>query len=260
MMKAQRKHHLLRNLGIALGSVVLLVTVWWQICLQPLRKLSVPQHDVPTLFIPGYLGNWISLGPMVHRLNHYDIAKEAMVVHIAKDNHITIKQEHAFKDNPNILVLFQDNTDVAKQAYQLGLLNEKLYRDYHVRQINLVGHSAGGNIVFRYLITKHSRPVPQPLKFVNFADDYSRREDAETARLPHNLKVLTVAGEIWHTGTDGEIPLKAALAFSKVLKPHVAAVKTVVFHGGPLRTYHSCLHQNPAVDCVIARFLYDNGN
>lgn len=259
MIKNKQKRHIGRYIGIGLLVFTLFVAGWWEYRLEPERQLIVSKDKVPTLFIPGYLGNWISLGPMVHRMNRYHIAKKAMVVHIASNNQITIKQDVALnRNNPNIIVLFQDNTNVNKQAYQLALLTEKLYRDYHVRQINLVGHSDGGNIVYRYLTTRHQHPTPQALKFVDFADDYSHQEDERANKLPRQLKVLIVAGEIWHTGTDGEIPLKSALAFKKVIKPYVAKVKTVVFHGGPWLTFHSCLHQNPAVDCVIARFLYDN--
>lgn len=259
MQKSNHKRHIWRYVGISLVGITILIAGWWEYRLTPERHLTVDQDNVPTLFIPGYMGNWISLGPMVHRMNRYHIAKKAMVVHIASDNKITIKQDAALnKNNPNIIVLFQDNTNVDKQATQLALLTEKLYRDYHIRKINLVGHSDGGNIVYRYLTTKHQQAVPQTVKFVDFADDYSQAEDQRADRLPRKLKVLIVAGEIWYTGTDGEIPLKSALAFKKVIAPYVAEVKTAVFHGGPWLTFHSCLHQNPAVDCVIARFLYDN--
>ena len=257
MIKKKHIHHKFHIFIFVSLTIFLLITIWWQHCLKPLKNLHVQQHDIPTLFIPGYLGNWISLGPMVHRMNHYGIAKESMVVHIYKNNKISIKKEYPLKNNPNILVLFKDNTEPNRQSYQLGLLAEKLYSVYHIHKMNLLGHSEGGNIIFKYLITKHSKKVPETVKFVNFADDYPKNQEKKIYKLPSNLKVLTIAGEIWNTGTDGEIPLKSALKFNDLIKKHVSEAKVIIFKGAPWYTFHSCLHQNPSVGCAIAKFLYN---
>ncbi|MCH4171537.1 MAG: alpha/beta hydrolase [Lactobacillus sp.] len=253
-----KKHKFLRFLGVLLLALLILLPIWQSHQMSYTDDIQVPQSKTATVFVPGYRGNWISFGGMIYRLNHQGIATKALVAHVAKDGQVTFDQKAKVADNnPMVQVLFKDNTQEHKQAKQLQGVLRALKTKYHITQVNLVGHSTGGNIVFDYLTNPKLRDsnVPTTVKFVNIATTFPG--DAKKGKyLPKNLQVLNIAGNIWHAGTDGGVPLKQDLALGDIVRPYVARYQEQIVEGSPLTVYHSLLHENGRVDLIISDFLF----
>lgn len=98
---------------------------------------------------------------------------------------------------------------------------------------------------------------PTIRKFVTLGSTYPEVTD-QLAQLPAHLPILNVAGQIWHTKGDGEVPLAGVLAFSQRLKQAGFTPVTHIITGSPLTAEHSMLHINPRVDFLIAKFLFAN--
>lgn len=248
----------LRRILISLMIIAALLGGWWWRRLQTYRHFSVPQHDVATVFVPGYGGNWISFGPMIGRMNRYHVgtAAETLQVHA---NSVSVKHEGRSGKNPLINVLFDNPFKPATQAKQMRLVMAKL-KQMGITKVNLVGHSSGANIIYDYLTRYRHESDPIALKFVSFATDYTTSEVNEAERLPHALQVQNIGGQIWRSDGDWAINGTSREAFTAAVAPYVASVQTVTVHGSPLDSYHSMLHQNPDVDKLIAQFLFTNTN
>ncbi|WP_416353611.1 alpha/beta hydrolase [Agrilactobacillus fermenti] len=258
-MKQRRSHRrLFWTLGVIGLVLFVLVGTWWGRNHHYLTQTRVQDTKTPTLFIPGYMGNKISFGGMIRRMDHYGIGTKAMVIHVSKQGKVQIDQQASLKQkNPLIQVLFQNNKQEHVEAKQLRQVLYILKEKYQVQKVNLVGHSSGGNIVFDYLTspTAKTKQVPRVSKFVNIATNFPGNKTAGHL-LPKQLYILNIAGDIWHLSSDGGIPVKQDLALKQIAAPHVAAYREVVVHGSPLTVYHSMLHENGAVDQIIAEYLF----
>ncbi|MFC6182225.1 alpha/beta hydrolase [Lactiplantibacillus daowaiensis] len=249
------------NRIIQLLATVSVVTVvgagmYWQHRLTPLTKTKVKATTIPTVFVAGDYARAFSTDGFVHRLSGAKLMTKALVVHVTYHGHLNIQQYAPLRHNPTIQVVFADNHHPARQARQLAVVMQHLKQHYHVNTFNAVGHSSGGNIIFDYLAnTAHQTVQPRIHKFVTIASTYPHPEVA-LSKLPSNLPILNIAGQIWQTAGDGEVRLKGVLAFSTALKQHGFKPKTTIMHGGPLTVEHSMLHINPAVDREIVTFLY----
>ena len=239
----------------ALVLIVLVASlgIWWHQRLRVYNHFSVPQTRVATVFIPGYGGNWTSFGPMMNRYARYGIGHPRYAVQV-HDKTATFKTlGPASATNPLINVLFDDAKNPPKEAKQLARLMQSL-KKRHISQVNLVGHSSGGNIIYDYL-TKYRKPGdPKVIKFASLASDYPG--ETTMNRLPRDLQVLNLGGQVWHFDSDWAVNLTSLKQFTTQVKPYVAAVQTVIVHGSPLDSYHSMLHQNPDVDRILATFLF----
>ncbi|KRL02459.1 cell surface hydrolase, membrane-bound [Liquorilactobacillus capillatus DSM 19910] len=220
------------------------------------------KNEVPTLFIPGYRGNRLSFGGMIFRLDHYGLGTKAMVVRVSTKGKVKFEQRRSLKTkNPLIQVLFANNRDERLEAVQLGKVLTMLKQKYQVKQVNLVGHSSGGNIAFNYLTNTSAKKsqAPQVMKFVNIATTFPGKEK-DGKKLDPQLSILNIAGNIWNFRTDGGIPLDRDMALKKIVKPYIKSYQAKIISGSPLTTYHSMLHENGEVDRAVAVFLFKNGD
>lgn len=242
---------------MALCSAALVVGVgtYWQSRLAPLRHLSVKMRPVPTVFVAGDYARAFSTNGFVHRLSSANLVTRGLLVNVTYNGHVQVRQFGSLQRNPTIQVVFADNHHPQKQARQLATVMHQLHTNYHVDQFNAVGHSSGGNIIFNYLTNRHKTSQPTIRRFVSIATTYPGI-DARLKRLPANLPILNIAGQVWQTAGDGGVNLREVLAFSHLLEAHGWAPQTVVIHGGPLTAEHSMLHINPTVDLHLAKFLY----
>lgn len=228
---------------------------YWQARLAPLKRLRVADTNIPTVFVAGDYARAFSTNGFVHRLSANHLMTRALIVNVDHHGKVAFKQFAPLRHNPTIQVVFADNHHPRRQARQLATVMHLLKTRYHVTRFNAVGHSSGGNIIFDYLTTRPTKSQPRINRFVSIGTNYPAC-GPRLARLPQATPILNVAGQIWHTASDGEVPLAGVLAFSHQLKRHHFSVKTVIIHGNPLRAEHSMLHINPSVDAELARFLY----
>ena len=251
--------------NILLLIVLLLVgtgAVRWKIQLQAnqrqIQNLKVNQTNIPTLFIPGYLGNKVTFGPMIDRFDKNHLGTDAMLIEVSKSGKITAQHTASLhKNNPLIQVLFATNKDQAVQARHLMQVMTFRKNKYQVKQANLGGHSLGGNIIFDYLgdATRSKTALPTTRKFVNLACDFP--DDVNHGKyLQKNLEVLNIAGNMYNLGTDGVVSLKGALLLKQIVQGHVKSYQVHVLNGGMFDAYHSSLHENGQVDRWILEFLF----
>ncbi|MCI2171689.1 alpha/beta fold hydrolase [Schleiferilactobacillus perolens] len=238
------------------GILAVSGTLWWQNQLNVLRHLKVPQERVATVFIPGYNSNSWTFSPMIQRFDRYGIATDAMTIQVASNGRLTVTQKARLNQrNPLINIIFADARNPEKQIGQLDTIMTRLYQDYGIHQVNLVGHSMGGFLAFRYLTHRQAGKQPAVKRFVNIASG-GARDDSDFADTPRDLQVLAIGGDIWNMNSDWQVSLASVQHFVRQVKPLAASAKLSVIHGSPLTAYHSALHQNPVVDQQIARFLF----
>ena len=139
----------------------------------------------------------------------------------------------------------------------------------NIKQTNIVTHSMGGVVAYSYLITQHTDAQPTVNKWVAIASPFERlhRKQAfvqqynkmidQADHLPANLKIMTVAGDVWGTGSDTQVSVKGVKALRPMVQPYVAHFEEHVLWGSPLTVQHSALRTNPEVVWRIADFLYE---
>lgn len=244
---------------MATVSVALVVGLGlsWQSRLAPLKRLTVKHTATPTVFVAGDYAKAFSTNGFVNRFSQTGVMTRAMIINVANDGRLHVQQVAPLRHNPTVQVIFADNHHPRRQARQLAVVMHTLKTRYHVQHFNAVGHSSGGNIIFDYLTTPHHDAQPTIRKFVTLGSTYPEVTDQLT-QLPVHLPILNVAGQIWHTKGDGEVPLAGVLAFSQRLKQAGFTPVTRIITGSPLTAEHSMLHINPRVDFLIAKFLFTN--
>ncbi|VDG33069.1 hydrolase [Lactobacillus sp.] [Lactiplantibacillus mudanjiangensis] len=239
------------SVGIVIGS-----GAYWQWRLAPLKATTVKMTNIPTVFVAGDYARAFSTNGFVHRLSSTHLMTKALVVNVAKNGHLTIKQWAPLRRNPTIQVIFADNHHPKRQAQQLAVVMAQLKRRYHITTYNAVGHSSGSNIIWQYLVNTAKQPQqPKIHKFVSIASTYPQ-VTSQLHQLPTKIPILNIGGQIWQTAGDGEVSLKGVLAFSQKLRQQGWQPKTVIMHGSPFTVEHSLLHINPAVDRQLVTFLY----
>ncbi|CAJ1229123.1 hypothetical protein LXEBMM8_EKPBGFGD_02159 [Lactiplantibacillus xiangfangensis] len=254
-----RRSKIITCMAIVSAAVVTLSGAYWQWRLTPLKHVQVQSTNIPTVFVAGDYAKAFSTNGFVHRLSATHLMTRALMVHVAKNGHVVVKQFAPLRHNPTIQVVFADNHHSKRQARQLATVMHLLNQRYHVQQFNAVGHSSGGNIIFDYLTANHQEAQPHIQRFVSIGTNYPNAA-LQLKHLPQQTKILNIAGQIWRTSGDGEVQLNGILAFSKLLTAHHFEIQTKIIHGNPLRTEHSMLHINPTVDAQLATFLYGTSN
>ena len=252
-----RRNKLIKIMAIISTTLVVCLGTYWQHRLAPLRKMQVNQTTIPTIFVGGDYARAFSTNGFVHRLTAAHLMSRGLVVHVSQAGHVTVQQFGALKDNPTIQVIFADNHHAKRQARQFAGVMHVLATRYHVTRYNAVGHSSGGNIIFDYLTAQVTHPA-QIHKFVTIGSTYPGLTTAVLSRLPRQLPILNICGQIWQTKGDGGGNLQAVLRFSHQLQHAGWQPHTKISHGGPLTASHSMLHINPQVDLLLIKFLYPN--
>ncbi|EUJ31510.1 hypothetical protein MFLO_08772 [Listeria floridensis FSL S10-1187] len=235
----------------------------------------------PTIFVHGYAGTKNSLGKMMSRFREADGATKTLVITVKSDGTLDISGRFSkFSRKPMIQVLFEDNkSSMQNQTEWLKTVAKTLKREYHISKIYAVGHSMGGVSLTNYLEQAGSdKSYPQVEKLVligaplnglaigdsayELADNGPKTESEryenlfkERAKISKAVKVYTIAGDLKDgTKSDGSVPLASALS-AKFIFDGVSSYKDKVFTGKTAG--HSDLHENTAVDQVIAEFLWE---
>ncbi|WP_057768850.1 alpha/beta hydrolase [Lactobacillus selangorensis] len=245
----------LKILGALLLGIIVILGILWNVSLQQLQNLTVQHTDTPTLFIPGDDSNWTSFGPMADRFENYSLAKERMIVHVADNGHLDIKQLGPLTDNPLILVYFDDSTHAKKEAPQLKKILTYLHDKHNISAVNLVSHSSGGDVCFNYLTDQPLKNV-HVAKWITIADNFP---DSVTngKTLPKGLKILNIAGNISWAHGDLVVSTDEAKQLKAFAEKQGIFYQDHIFNGTIFTAYHSMLHQNAKVDRWIAQFLFN---
>lgn len=229
----------------------------------PLNHVHVTTSNTATVLIPGSNGSTYTFNGMIRRLNHKKLAHLALKVTIDANGLAHIRKVGNVVQNPLIQLTFVNNQDPQKQMQYLPAFMKELKSVYHIKHVNFVAHSMGGSVVLEYLENKQvqNNQYPKITKFVAIGTPFgyiTPQNSLATAasNLPHDLKILNIAGNLNHTGTDTAVPLKSNEALQPVVTGHVASYRHVTIEGDRFKAQHSALHENPQVDKLVAEFLW----
>jgi len=245
-----------RGLTVFLTTLLVLGSLvgWWNHRWAVLNHLRVSQTRTATLFLPGTHGAWLSLRSMVTSLDRPGVGTFALTARVSWDGRVTWQQHQAVAaNNPLIPVVFKDNTHPQKQARQLATVLTQLHQRYGIDRVNFVGHSSGGTIAYDYL--NHGAPAPVRVRrIVMVGADFPER----TALRGHypQLQILNLAGTIGRLANDSEVPVNTVTPLKKLVAGHVGRYQFATFNGPVWDTQHSLLHENPALDVKMMRYLY----
>ncbi|MCO7127021.1 alpha/beta fold hydrolase [Sporolactobacillus shoreicorticis] len=233
------------------------------------------KQQIPTVFIHGWKGSERSFRTMFQRLQaNYDGPERAIVITV-EPNGVT-KSSGKMKNQkiPLIQVIFASNHEsMEQQADWLKNVFFVLKRDYGIKQVNVVSHSMGGkaftcyleqiNVPSDYPSIKKYVAIAAPFDWINGPlndKDYTIEQLQQNSylfqhrsRLPKNLNVLAIAGEMRNPiEGDGVVSQQSAF-FGRYFFNHAHYQEKTVYGSN---AQHSMLHENPQVDRMIAEFLW----
>lgn len=263
LLNMHRLHFTGKNIALdivlLLELLIFIFTIQWQFRGNVLNHTPVQRTDTATVFIPGFGGNAVSTDDFIDQFSQHKLATRTLRIYISNNNKVsTMGNYHPVaKDNPMVQLVFQDVFNTQHETHQMIYVMRYLRQKYHIKNVNFIGHSSGGNIAFGYMLENpQAQGVPVPRKLVTIGANYNPNDDA--SRLPKTLHILNIAGEIWNAKTDGEVPNKIVKPMGKLVRHHVGAYRYYVYSSNPLDAEHSMLHENPRLDKIIAEFLWDN--
>ncbi|MEO1770672.1 alpha/beta hydrolase [Candidatus Enterococcus ferrettii] len=251
-------------LGIFFAIIVGLIVVfflWFRQREQLLNEVKVEPHTkTVTLFVPGYGGNRTSFGGVVNRLDRYDLGTFSERTYIKSDGKFSQQKQAGFGNNSMVQLLFEDSRAPEKEVKQIYPYLQYL-KAQGFDKMNLVGHSTGAPMSVAILTTyPNDSTIPKPEKLISIGGDFplhpSESYLASGEKLPSDLAVLTIAGNIWGRPTDGLVKETEVRAIEPVVEPYVKSYQFVIINGSPLTAFHFMLHENPVVDKLIAEFLW----
>lgn len=262
-MKKMKRYQ--KNLLLVFFIIILIaggLFGWFYYRKQSLKDVTVKQTNIPTIFIPGYGGNRTSFDGMLDRLDEFDLAKRAYIPYIEENGKIEMDKVAGFTEhNPTVQLLFQANQNPPLEVKQMYAFMQLLKQKYGIEEVNMVGHSTGATMTYDYLVKyPNDDSVPKVNKFVSIAGDFPIKPSshmlASGKKLPKNLEVLNIGGNMWDTDSDGMVKMSEVLTLKKLVTGHVKSYKLVVIDGGVLDAFHLSLHENPEVDKLTIEFLY----
>lgn len=255
-----KRRKIIIGIILLIEAIALFTTTAWIFRGRVLNNVKVEKTRTATIFIPGYGGNAVSTDDFINQLNDHGLAKRALRIHISNHGKVTTMKKYEKKirkNNPLIQLIFADNTHPIKEANQMKNVMKYLYKKYHIKRVNFLGHSSGGTIAYEYMVRHpHLKKVPAVHKFVSIANDYAPN-DTRAQNLPRHLEILNIAGEIYNVGTDGEEAVNIVKPMGKLVQPYVKSYRFFLYQAGPISAEHSMLHENPTLDKTIAEFLFN---
>lgn len=239
------------------------------------RQVSVGDQ-VPTLFVPGYIGSRFSFGHMLRRL----VMDKQVVAVVKRSGRVQLRGHLQLGPHVAVQVLFAEKRlRPDRQLAGLQAVVKALQTQTQFPAINLVAHSMGGITALMYTI---SRP-PVPVRaLVSIAAPYNDLEvakndairnwpllpsgpsqtapvyeffQAHREALPKSLRWLNIAGDLF-TGSDhdGVVGVNSSFAIRYLAQRRVAEYHEVLIRGP--RAAHSLLHENRLVDHDIEQFIW----
>lgn len=244
---------------------------------------------VPTVFVHGFKGGPSSFNHMLDRFQeNYHWGKKTMVCRVNKSGHLYISGgiPSYQKKNPFVQVIFENNrASIHDTTDWLKEIMEVLSLRYHVKEINVVGHSMGGLVLTNYIEqTYGQKNYPRIQKLITLGSPFKGIERESyyqnvynTGPAVHDLKanslllrslfvhrdqfdphiqVLSIAGVVLDGELgDGVVSLDSALGLQDIVaKNHF---HHEIIHD--VQATHSGLHEHRKVDQLIGEFLWGIG-
>ncbi|EKK21105.1 alpha/beta hydrolase [Fructilactobacillus florum] len=245
-------------LTIFLAIIALGFGGWWYNN-NKIGHYQVKQTRTATVFIPGLGGNTITSDFMASDWDKRGVATRALQVYVKNNGEVSTKKQfnRVGKNNPVVQVEFQTNNKPGFEGSLMPNLMKYLHKEYNIDSVNLIGHSSGGTIIYDYLTRHdHTTDVPKTKHFVSMANTYPLSDPKYINNLPKDLSILNFCGNINRSGSDGLIPVKDVKPMRQLVEGKVKSYQFYVYHGDPQQAQHSMLHENPAVNKIIAEYMY----
>ncbi|HAT53968.1 MAG TPA: hypothetical protein DCW31_01750 [Lactobacillus sp.] len=229
---------------------------------------QIHQEHVATVFVGGYGSSSRAFEQMTTHWQRAGIGGHRELVEVDHQGTLHFLGEQTPSTNQLIEVAFKDNRDPIIQMKLMQKIMHTLRVRQHITDVNFVTHSMGGADAYSYLVSTHRNAQPRVRKWVAIASPFGQIHTKRPIgkqynqmlqradRLPHDLKILTIAGDIWHMGGDTEVSVKGVKALKPIVQSHIASYQNVVLNGDLLSVQHSALRSNPEVIWRTAKFLY----
>lgn len=255
------------------------------------KKQNVRITSTPTLFFHGGGSSYHAEEHMVQAAEKAGVTHAVIRANVAKDGKVTL--HGTWPDNaknPICEVNYEDNRqlDYRKHGQYATSVVKTLQRKYGIKKINMVGHSLGNiSIIYYMLQNGDNKKMPQLQKQVDIAGHFAGLDFANfpaSVRQPANLKlnsagkpnhmnatykamtavrylypknqvqVLNIIGDTGHN-TDDTVPNVSSLSLKYLVKDRAKSYRVVKITGK--KAGHSALHENPQVDKLIIKFLWN---
>lgn len=272
------------NKWLALILLVLFFAFFFFIYQEKKGTHPTTKEEIPTFFFHGYAGTKNSFKGMIQRLEKEEQAKLTTQITVTKDGKLKIKSKKKSNKRPLIQVIFADNKS--------GISNQEKWitsvltwgKQHGMTKVNIIGHSMGGVSSLQTLLSEPKDTLPEVVHFISLGANFNGFETQEATetvtemltsgprkqtgffqqlqqnlhKFPKETQWLSIGGLLEKDQPnqgDGTVPLNSALGL------HAFAVKNHLHHQyviveGPL-AQHSMLHENPEVDKLVAKFLWE---
>lgn len=279
----------IKQLGIVVATILTITLGGWGLHHVSASQQQYRVSKTPTFFFHGGGSSYHAEEYMTHGAERKGITNNIILANVHGNGHVTFRgslKKNA--RNPIIEVNFLNNNVWAHPRKSWPINGNYAYdvvaatqRKWHIKTMNLVGHSLG-NIAIMYLLLDHSHQhLPQLKKqvaiagFFNGAIGFGYRKNTKVAAngrpsheewdfkemkklkkfYPKNAEVLNIYGNIEDgSHSDGEIPVNSAKTLKYIVLPRASYYRGKEFYGPSAR--HSRLHHNPAVNRVLFNFLW----
>ncbi|MFC6289292.1 alpha/beta hydrolase [Levilactobacillus angrenensis] len=268
----------------------LLVTGLLTGCARRLATDRYVQSATPTLFFHGAGSSYRAEEHMAQAAKKAGVTNTIIRAMVDRQGQVRLAgQIKPGAVNPIVEVNYADNRQLNYHQHGVWATHvvQALQRQYHIKAINMVGHSLGNmSLIYYSLENSQSQKLPKLRKQVDIAGHFAGlnfRDVPAAIQQPAGLKlnaagrpnhmnatyrdmtrlrrvlpkgqvrVLNLYGNIGHH-TDGTVPNVSSLALKYLVAPHAKSYQEHEFTGKLAR--HSKLHENPQVDRVLIQFLW----
>lgn len=247
--------------------------------------------STPTLFFHGGGSSYHAEEHMVEAAEKAGVTHSVLRANVTSEGKVTLHGhwENGAK-NPICEVNYDNNRQLNYQKHGQYATNvvKALQKEYGIKKINMVGHSLGNiSIIYYMLQNGENKKMPQLQKQVDIAGHFAGldfKNVPASIRQPAGLKlnkegkpnhmnatykamtaaryiypknqvaVLNIIGDIGGA-TDGTVPNVSSLSLKYLVKDRAKSYRVVKITGKNAR--HSSLHENPQVDKLIIKFLWN---
>lgn len=242
-------------------------------------KKIVIKKDMPLILIPGTSATGDRFDDFINQMAARVGDKDVIKLTVQTDGTVewTATQNYHLV-NPFIVISFADSSEetVGKQAKWIQLALKKAHTLCSFDEYNALGHSNGGLAWTIYLEQAPSQYTKKMQKLITLGTpfdsqlplekknptgqetivetDMLKKLVAEKHKIPKNLNMISIAGELDGNSGDGVVPLKSVSASKQIFDGQVASFVQKNFYGADAQ--HSELIGNPDVMDYIINDLY----
>lgn len=247
--------------------------------------------STPTLFFHGGGSSYHAEEHMVGAAENAGVTKSVIRANVDSDGNVTlIGSWPKNAKNPICEVNYENNRqlDFNKHGVYATNVVKALQKRYSIKKINMVGHSLGDiSIIYYMLRNGKNKKIPQLQKEVNIAghfagltfaglpssikqpagmkldkngkpnkmnSTYKQMTQARKIYPKNQVQVLNIIGDIGNN-SDGRVENISSLSLKYLVADRAKSYQVVKIKGK--NAQHSKLHNNPQVDKVLIKFLWN---